>query len=89
MEKMKGILLENGKTAIEWEQKQKPCVGHWYLCKDSDTTYWKITKDYYCEPLRETLYKIVEYYNGDILYSAHTLSGIRQILKENTYRMVI
>ena len=88
-EPMKGITLANGKTGIEWTSKEKPCVGHWYLCKDSESDYLKITKDYYCEPLKTTFYRIVEYYNGDILYVGHTLAQIREILRDNTYRMVI
>ena len=46
-EPLKTILLPNGKNAVEWTTREKPSVNYWYLCKDSDTDYWKITKDYH------------------------------------------
>lgn len=88
-EPVKTILLPNGKNAVEWTTREKPSVNHWYLCKDSDTDYWKITKDYHSPETKQTYYKIVEYYNGDILYCGHTLAQIREIVRDNTYRMVI
>ena len=88
-EPLKTILLPNGKNAVEWTSKEKPCVNHWYLTKDSDTDYWKITKDFHSPETNETYYKIVEYYNGDIPYCGHTLAQLREIMRDNTYRMVI
>ena len=88
-EPLKTIPLLNGKNAVEWTTREKPSVNHWYLCKDTDTDYWKIAKDFHSPETRETYYKIVEYYNGDILYSGHTLAQIREIIRDNTYRMVI
>lgn len=88
-EPLKTIQLSNGKHAVEWTHKEKPAVNQWYLCKDSETDYWKIAKDYHSPETRETYYKIVEYYNGDILYCGHTLAQIREIMRSETYRMVI
>ena len=88
-EPLKTILLPNGKNAVEWTTCEKPSVNHWYLCKDSDTDYWKIMKDYHSPGNRTTYYKIVEYYNGDNLYCGHALAQIREIIRNNTYRMVI
>ena len=51
--------------------------------------YWKYTKDYYSESERTTYYKIVEYYNGDNIYVGRTLAQIRELIRDNTYRMVI
>ena len=86
---IKWVQLPNGKSAVEWVRYEKPCVNHWYLCKDSNTDYWKIMKDYHSPETKQTYYKIVEYYNGDILYCGHTLAQIREIIRDNTYRMVI
>ena len=86
---LKTIQLTNGKSAVEWTQREKPSVNHWYLTKDSDTDYWKIIKDFHSPETNETYYKIVEYYNGDMLYCGHTLAQIREIMRDNTYRMVI
>ena len=88
-EPLKTILLSNGKNAVEWTTREKPSLNHWYLCKDSYTDYWKIAKYYHSPETKQTYYKIVEYYNGDILYSGHTLAQIREIMRDNTYRMVI
>ena len=63
-EPMKTILLPNGKNAVEWTKREKPSLNHWYLCKDSDTDYWKIAKDYHSPETKQTYYKIVDYYNG-------------------------
>ena len=83
------ILLPNGKYAFKWTRYEKSSVNHWYLCKDSNTDYWKIVKDYHSPETKTTYYKVVEYYNGDILYCGHTLAQIREIIRDNTYRMVI
>ena len=87
--KAKAVPLPDGKTGIEWESLEKPCLNQWYRTMDNELDYWKITKDYYSPERRETLYRIVEYYNGDILYSGHSLKSIRMIMRENTYRIVI
>lgn len=86
---IKTVLLPNGKRAVEWISREKPCVNHWYLCKGSDMDYWKITKDYHSPETKQTYYKIVEYYNGSIIYCGHTLAQIREIVRDNTYRTVI
>ena len=88
-EPLKTILLPNGKNAVEWTKREKPCVNNWYLCKESNMDYWKILTDYHSLETKTTYYKIVEYYNGDILYCGHTLAQIREIMRDNTYRMVI
>lgn len=86
---LKTIQLPNGKNAVEWTNSEKPSVNHWYLCKDTDTDYWKITKDFYSPETKETYYRIVEYYNSDVLYIGHTLDQVREIMRENTYRKVV
>ena len=64
------VQLKNGLTAFEWTQKEKPCLNHWYLIKgETYKDYWKITKDYYNPETNKTYYRIVEFYNGSILYS--------------------
>ena len=85
----KVVTLPDGKTGVEWERLEKPCLNQWYRTMDNELDYWKMTKDYYSPERRETLYKIVEYYNGDILYSGHSLKSIREIMRENTYRKVV
>ena len=88
-EPLKTILLPNGKNAVEWTTRENPSVNQWYLCKDSDTDYWKIMKDFYSPVTKQTYYKIVEYYNGDVFISGLTLVQIREIMRDHTYRMVI
>ena len=51
--------------------------------------YWKIRKDYHSPVTGITYYKIVEYYNGDNLYCGSTLAQVREIMRDNTYRMVL
>ena len=82
-------VLPDGRRAYLWVQNYKPEVNHWYLNRDSENEYWKITKDFYCQEERTTYYRIVSYYNGDILYSGRTLAQVRAIMRNNTYRMVI
>lgn len=90
MEQPKTVSLERNLTAFLWTNKEKPVVNHWYrLIGDGDRDYWKIVKDFYSQERKETYYKIVEYYNGDILYCGHTLAQIREIIRDNTYRKVI
>ena len=88
MEQPKPVILSNGKTAVGWSQKEKPCINHWYLCI-GESDYWKIQKDYYSKEQNVTYYKIVEYNNGDVLYCGRSLAVILQLIRENTYRMVI
>ena len=88
MEEKKTIQLSDGKTAYLWTTKEKPSINHWYRLK-YQADYWKIKKDFYCEANKTTYYKIIEYYNGDVLYTYHSLARIREIMRENTYRMVI
>lgn len=87
-EVMKGVKLSEGKNGVLWTDKEKPCPNHWYKLRDTDD-YWKFTKDYYSESERVTYYKIVEYYNGDNIYVGRTLAQIRELIRENTYRMVV
>ena len=30
---LKPIQLPNGKNVVEWTNREKPSVNHWYLCK--------------------------------------------------------
>ena len=82
------VALSSGKIAYRWSRNEKPCINHWYMTR-LELDYWKIMKDFYCKETNVTYYKIIEYYNGDILFSGKTLSQIREIIRDNTYRMVI
>lgn len=84
-----GMLLLDGKTGINWSKREKPSINHWYRTKDLDLDYWKIKKDFYSPKTGITYYKIVEYYNGDVLYTGHSLAAIREIIRDNTFRMVV
>lgn len=88
-EPLKTIQLPNGKNAVEWTSKEKPSVNHWYLSKYDELDYLKIVKDFYNPETKITYYKIVEYFNGDNQYCGHTLAQVREIMRENTYRMVV
>ena len=88
MEKLEGIRLASGKIAYSWQRNEKPCVNHWYQIR-LGMDLWKIVKDFYSPETKETYYKIVAYYNCDIIYSGRTLMQARQIIRNNTYRMVI
>lgn len=83
------VQLSNGKTAFCWSDRERPCTNHWYLMKEPGNDYWKIMKDFYCKETNITYYKIVEYYNSDVIYSGKTLAQIRQLIRNHTYRMVI
>ena len=85
----KGIPLPGGKTGIEWTQREKPSLNHWYRTKDFEQDYWKIVKDYHAPQTGMTYYKIVEYYNSDILYAGKTLAQLWEIMRNWTFRMVI
>lgn len=87
-EGLTGAKLKDGKTGVFWISNANPCVNHWYKLRDSEG-YWKYTKDFYSESERVTYYKIVEYYNGDNIYVGRTLAQIRELIRNNTYRMVI
>ena len=82
------VRLASGKTAIKWIRIEKPEVNHWYqLIKEMD--YIKIVKDFYSPELNQTFYKILEYYNSDILYSGKSLATCREIVRDLTYRSVM
>lgn len=83
------VKLSDLKSGIRWKQKERPSVNHWYRYVGDPLDFWKITKDFHSPKTKITYYKIVEYYNGDILYSGRTLAEIRQIMRENTCRVVI
>lgn len=74
---------------IPWKQTDKPCLNHWYQTNERDLDYWKIVKDFHSPDTNLTYYKIVEYYNGDVMYCGSTLAQARQIVRENTYKMVV
>ena len=72
---------------IPWKTSEKPCLNHWYRLKSNDLDYWKIVKDFHSPEKNITYYKIVEYYNGDVLYVGSTLAQVRQLMRDNTYKM--
>ena len=82
-------ILPDGKSGISWTNKEKPSLNHWYRTISKEADYWKMIKDFHSPETNITYYKIVEYYNGDVLYSGSTLSQLRKIMRNNTYRMVI
>ena len=88
MDEIKTVELSDGQ-GITWSRREKPSLNHWYRCISDERDYWKIVKDFHSPEKRITYYKIVEYYNGDVLYVGKPLAVIRQIMRNNTYRMVI
>ena len=82
------IRLASGKTATRWTRNEKPEVNHWYQLRLS-VDYWKIQKDFHSPEKNITYYRIVEYVNGDLIYSGKSLAQCREIIRENTYRMVV
>ena len=82
------IRLASGKTATRWTRREKPEVNHWYQLRLS-VDYWKIQKDFHSPEKGITYYRIVEYVNGDLIYSGKSLAQCREIIRENTYRMVV
>ena len=82
------IRLASGKSAAKWTRKEKPELNHWYQLH-LEMDYWKIQKDYHSPETNITYYRIIEYYNGDLICSGKTLAQCRKIICENTYRMVL
>lgn len=82
------IRLASGKTATRWTRREKPEVNHWYQLR-LQMDYWKIVKDFHYSEKNITYYRIVEYVNGDIIYSGKSLAQCRELIRENTYRMVV
>lgn len=90
MDNPKTVSLKPNLTAFLWTNKEKPELNHWYrVIGDDDRDYWKIAKDYHSQETGITYYKIIEYYNGDIMCCGKTLAQCRELIRENTYRMVI
>lgn len=87
--KQNPIILSTGKTAWPWSGNEKPELNHWYQCSAFPLDYWKILKDFHDEESGVTYYKIVEYYNGEILVVGEPLAVCREIIRDHTYRMVI
>lgn len=81
------LILPDGEIGVKWLNTEKPCLNHWYRVIQKDCDYWKVVKDYYNPERNVTLYKIVEYYNGDVIYSGLALWQIRSIMRDCTFRM--
>ena len=86
--KAETVKLASGKTAFRWSNHEKPCLNHWYQLRECQD-YWKIQVDFYCKETNITYYRILEYYNADLIYCGKSLAQARQLIRENTYRMVI
>ena len=82
------VRLASGKTAVRWTRKEKPELNHWYQLR-FEMDYWRIQKDFYCQEKNITYYRIVEFYNGDLIYCGKTLTQCRELIRVNTYRMVV
>lgn len=39
-EPLKTTKLNRGKYGVEWTNKEKPSVNHWYLTKHDEFDYW-------------------------------------------------
>lgn len=78
----------NRQLWIEWAEQLKPNVNQWYLEKDGQD-FLKITKDFRSPEEKVTYYKIVSYYDCDILYCGISLAHARSIIRELTYRMAV
>lgn len=74
---------------IKWKRTEKPCLNHWYRLISNEKDYWQIRKDFHSPETNQTYYKIVEYYNGDNLYTGSTLAQARELMRCHTYRVVI
>lgn len=74
---------------VAWSRNEKPCVNHWYRVLTGDRDYWKIKKDFHDVKHNITYYKIVTYYNGDNIYCGHSLARIREIMREQTWKVCI
>ena len=82
--------LTESKSGIRWNINERPSLNHWYRVRGADpVAYWKMVKDFYSPETKETYYKIVDYFNGDNMFCGKSLAQLRQIMRENTYRMVI
>lgn len=80
--------IKPGVNVKYWTDKEKPNLNQWYRVRFADERFWCIRKDYYDSDREITLYKIVEYYSGDILHCGCALWQARQIIRDNTYRMI-
>lgn len=76
-------------TLYPWNKTDKPCLNHWYRVKSNEVDYWKIIKDFHSPELNITYYKIIEYYNGDIIYCGKTLAAIRLLMRTHTWKKVL
>ena len=70
-----------------WASDDKPLINCWYrVIGGHSLSYWKIKKDYYDPRLGRCYWKIVDYYNGDVIVQGKSLVYCRQMMKENTLK---
>ncbi len=70
-----------------WGEDDKPLINAWYrVIGGQNLAYWKIMKDYYNPRLGRCYWKIIDYYNRDIICQGKSLAYCRQLMKENTYK---
>ena len=74
---------------MEWTRKDKPCLNHWYRLRTGDLDFIKILKDYHSPETGDTYYKIVTYYDGDIIAVGLSLVQARQYIKDHTRKLVL
>ena len=72
---------------LRWTKDDRPCLNTWYrVIGGHNLAYWKIVKDYHNPRLGRTYYKVVDYYNGDIICCGKALHYCREMIRENTYK---
>ena len=83
------IRFPGGLCVIEWTDKETPCINEWYRTREWIVDYWKIMKDRYDMEKHCCLYKIVSYYDADVIENGLAIWQAKQMLKDNTYRSEI
>lgn len=74
---------------IKWDpdKKEKPMINAWYrVIGGHNLAYWKIVKDFYNQRLGRCYWKIVDYYNGDIICCGKSLHYCREMIRQNCYK---
>lgn len=70
-----------------WKEADRPLINAWYrVIGGHNLAYWKIKKDYYNPRSGKTYWKIIDYYNGDVICQGKSLYYCRKLMKENTYK---
>lgn len=75
---------------IAWTASEKPNINEWYKVKFSEyNDFYKIQKDFYSPEAHRTFYRIISFYDGQLVERGMTLSEAREFIRNLTYRRVI